>query len=94
MTSHTFVRAVEKRLATIERKTSTLRKHAIRVGSSVQSDVEHVLAELPELRISVQRKLERIKNSTVDAGRETRRDILSTCRRLRDDLEQAMHSLS
>ncbi|MCB9891464.1 MAG: hypothetical protein H6833_07445 [Planctomycetes bacterium] len=94
MTSQTFVRAVEKRLDSIERKTSTLRKHAIRVGSSVQSDVEHVLAELPEMRLSVRRKLERIRESAEDAGRETRREILSTCRRLRDDLEHAMHSLT
>jgi hypothetical protein len=89
----TFVQAVEAQLATINRDLTEVQQRIAEAGSTAKQEVKAAVESLPEKRDAVQQKLTAIKDSVATASEDVRKDLVESCRQLKDALKKALADL-
>lgn len=89
----TFVQAVEAQLAAINRDLAEVQQRVAEAGSTAKQDVKAAVESLPEKRDVVQQKLTAIKDSVATASEDVRKDLVESCRKLKDALKKALEDL-
>ena len=86
----TFVQAVEEQLAVINRDLTLLEERVAEAGPTAQPDVKEAVETLPEKRDAFQKKFTNFKDSVADASYEVRKEIVDSCRNLKEALRRAL----